>query len=259
VLRVLSTTEVTSCLFDRCIASGCCDDSSSEGGGAIQAENANLTIKSCSFSGCIASGGRGGAVSFSVSNSQSKCLVLENTVFLCCESLSSTNANSKGGGLGLFCVGATCKNCSWLNCRSNQGGGAIGQVTSGDTMGERALILENCIFGCNVASTRGGAIEAMRTNFSCTNCSFLHNSASQCGGAISCELRHNYMITNTAFVRNFVSGCLNDTHNGGAIQVNLPSPVGRFMLSYCIFITNYAKSCSSMCYCLLCLVFLRFV
>jgi predicted outer membrane repeat protein len=173
--------------------------------------------------------------------------VLESTAFLNCQSVGNGN-NQRGGGLRLYNVGVTCKNCSFLNCRSNQGGGAIGQITTGEGMGERIFKVENCIFGGNSASTKGGAIEGNLTNFSCTNCAFLHNSAVQYGGAISCELRHNYTITNTAFVRNFVSGCLNNTHNGGAIQVNLPSTVGQFSLNSCVFITNYATGCSSMCY-----------
>jgi predicted outer membrane repeat protein len=243
-LNILSATELTSCLFDRSIASGS-GNTDPEGGG-IHVDNANLTIISCRFISCNSLGG-GGALAFSLPSFESGAvditLRLENTVFLNCQSNGKTET-CKGGALRLYFSGAICKNCSFLNCRSNQSGGAIGQLTL-DDMGERTVKLESCIFGCNVASTRGGAIEGNWTNFDCANCSFLHNSAVKCGGAISCELRYNYTITATTFVRNFVSGCSNLAHDGGAIQINLTSTIGRFNLNSCVFITNYATGCGS--------------
>jgi hypothetical protein len=247
-LRILSTTKITSCLFDRCVAGS---QGSVAQGGAIHVDDTNLTIISCKFVSCNSLGG-GGAIAFSVGSSESGAvditLLLEKTVFLNCESTSGSGEDEKGGALRLYFSGATCQNCSFLNCRSNQGGGAIGHLSSSSSnvVSDPVLELDGCVFSSNYASTRGGAIEVMRVKVKINSCGFLHNGAGWYGGALASEL-YSMTITNTAWVRNFLVNCNSSSafssyRNGGAIFLLPKTRPSECNLTDCLFIKNTERN-----------------
>jgi predicted outer membrane repeat protein len=181
-------------LFDRCRVGS---NSISEGG-AIYTDH-NLSITSCVFSGCSSYNYGGGAIGFYKNN-----LEILNSSFLCCVSYgSSSSKDSKdphlGGAIRLNCMKGYFQNCSFLNCKSNVDGGAIGLY---DCVDGNLLELDGCVFVSNTASNRGGALDARGVALKCTYCSFLHNSAGESGSAISGSLNFAVEFNTNVFVRN---------------------------------------------------------
>jgi hypothetical protein len=240
VVRYYVDSEVKSSLFDCCRVNG---TGGPPEGGAIHVEGKNLSISDSTFSGCTSIGG-GGAISFS-----GNILLIENCAFLFCESYDTVNNSAVGGGVRMYNTGGTFNNCSFLNCRSGVNGGAIGQTDAKDV--EVPLILNNCTFGSNYASVRGGSVYVNRTTVQCTGCSFFHgNAAGGSGGALFVR---NSTFTDVVFVRNIQGKC------GGSVYVNSASS----LFQDCTFIQNVIVNpeCDRSFYCclyLLCFCFFRF-
>jgi predicted outer membrane repeat protein len=196
-------------------------------GGGINSDY-NIRVEWTTFSGCCAginttsgtTGGGGLAVSWRDCN-------ISNTAFLFCESRLSRI----GGGIRVYSSNLECTNCTFLNCLSSVGGGAVCFITNGKT-----LKLIGCIFGSNVAGKSGGAINSGPSTLTCEKCSFLHNSGTTKGGAVYCG--GSATFTNTVFIRNIKNGdgtcSVSDMSSGGAIL----QASGTLTLTDCTFNTN---------------------
>ncbi|KAK2954535.1 hypothetical protein BLNAU_10555 [Blattamonas nauphoetae] len=137
-------------LFSLCTFKGC---SSSSDGGAINMYgiSADLEIQSCSFESCSATGGSGGALHDTKSNSSS--VTISSSSFVKC----SAGYTSAGSLYLMMIASITISDCVFLNSQSNWQGGAINiyiwdahKFNSG---------LSNCLFrNCTTFNTtyRGG-------------------------------------------------------------------------------------------------------
>jgi predicted outer membrane repeat protein len=71
-------------------------------------------------------------------------------------------------------------------------------------------------------------MDVRSTSINCSNCTFIHNHANESGGAIATETTGRIILTNTTFVRNFIS-VLCTRGGGGAIFVqNSTAPTLEF-------------------------------
>jgi hypothetical protein len=242
--QTLFNGKITSCNFDRCRA---ITNAWVEGGG-IHVKTASVNITTCEFSGCTSNTMGGGGISFTGED-----LRLEHCWFLFCEAYGSGKYGSDdikiGGGVRLYRIGGYCNNCTFLNCRTNQHGGAIGQHNSTDLneLSEKGRVLEvnNCIFASNIASVRGGGIELRGIRLKCTNCMFYHNKAGNSGGAIAIDVLDNGNVEGCVFVRNLINSC--ETGGGGGIFTNFFTiePTPTFTLDSSIFDGNEVTGCES--------------
>jgi predicted outer membrane repeat protein len=144
---------------------------------------------------------------------------MKDTSFLYCGSRLKIT-----GATGVSDCSPTFTNCSWLNCISFEGGGAIGWLYANKDE-THTLTLIGCIFGSNVAAKDGGAVDAGLMVFSCINCSFFHNVASGRGGAVFSQ--NQTTLKNCVFIRNMINGSgkyeWNDLVSGGAVMQSLSS------------------------------------
>jgi predicted outer membrane repeat protein len=217
-------------------------------GGVVLVYKASMNMTGCSFAACSSTVTGGGAISFTAEGDVSHILRVVSCGFLFCEHYTSGNDFGAGGCIRLFYGGAYCYNCSFLNCRSNQNGGAIAQIIQTNVVDSSAVLeLEKCIFASNVAGFGGGAIDTKEVTLKCTNCSFLHNTAVVRGGAIASKVKSYFYSIRSVFVRNFVSSCTG-SDSGGAISIIPESDTTQVNVTQSIFIGNYlAKdSCSSL-------------
>jgi predicted outer membrane repeat protein len=171
------------------------------------------------------------------------------TTFIYCVTFGSDgNSERSGGSIRIlsqskdpYCFFS---NCSWLNCRSYRHGGALSQpkyVHLGGHMNDvwkgKFLEIVNCIFASNDAFRRGGCMDCRDASMNFTNCTFIHNHANESGGAIASESTGDIIITNTTFVRNYIS-VLCTRGGGGALYIANVNPFPQLKLSSCIFIRN---------------------
>jgi predicted outer membrane repeat protein len=161
-----------------------------------------------------------------------------------------------GGGLRLYKVGGRCNNCSWINCRSARRGGGIGVYMLEDdikSVVNEELNIEGCVFASNSADTRGGAIDVIGIKLKCTNCVFLFNTAELSGGASACDIWYNMVLTNTHWVRNFVSSSC-ENGGGGAVFIRSRNSSDVFNLTNSIFIRNTVDNANC-----ICIIYLLFI
>jgi hypothetical protein len=210
-------------------------DNSNEQGGAMHINVGDSNITYCTFCNCTTQNEGGGAISFA-----GKTLRIENCLFLACVTFtrkinSSTILLYSGGGLRIYMRGGYCKNCSFLNCESNNIGGALGHV-NGITAETDILEVVDCIFGYNSAANNGGAVDTRNISLNCINCSFFDNSVNSFGGAVSVQLKKTAFFDNCAFSRNFIKGCTST--GGGAIYINPVTSSVEFTITNSIFYEN---------------------
>jgi hypothetical protein len=178
-----------------------------------------LYVSQCIFVSCYCYGSAGGAVA-----SRSNLTEFVNTIFLFCEALGIEDSTFAGGGaLRLWRSGVNCTNCSFINCGTNNFGGAV-CVSRSDYISNiphgKLLNFSTCIFGSNQAAYDGGAILNLQADLKCENCSFLFNQAGMSGGAIACEFYGRLTFSDCVFVQNVVtdSDC-GAQGKGGAIML----------------------------------------
>jgi hypothetical protein len=234
-------------------------------GGCIHVEKADLNMSWCTFANCESSNTGGGAISFS-----GKTLRLEHTSFLTCISNNNSinsygNDIQVGGALRMYCysvtIGAYCVNCTFLNCRSNLHGGAIGIANDGTPLTRHYLNLEDCIFVSNYGAIAGGAVDVM-ISCNCTRCSFLDNYSGKNGSAIRIYYLSHVYFDECVFIRNIIGECT-DPAQGGTICVHLqkcPSSGNiYFNISNCIFNENEMIDCEDGFYFILFYLFFYFI
>jgi predicted outer membrane repeat protein len=201
-------------------------------------EECQMSISHSTVVGCVTSQNFGGAISFA---GLTATLTMEDVCFMHCRSGNS------GGGLRTYRFSSVnCVNCSWLNCWTKGQGGAVVQ-SDGSAMGEGICEYTNCVFVSNCAGEYGGAIHInSMVGLNITSCSFLHNKGNGRGGAVSCSsLRYGLSVTQSVFVRNYLSGCtvVNDTctNEGGAIFISLSTDLllnPSVVVGGCVFIRS---------------------
>jgi predicted outer membrane repeat protein len=204
----------------------------------------------------IGEGGGAVVVAFTSSNNNT----FTDCAFFSCESRYQPGSGGDerfgaGGGLRLYVQGATCKNCSWLNCWSNNRGGGVVQVTGDATYHNeecrgKDVKLINCFFESNRAEKDGGGLDVREGNIICETCSFLHNSAGSYGGAISCVFYGNISFTDVTFVMNvknnpLITKCEWNQRGGGImLWAEAGDPQGM-KFENCVFHKNkIAQGCS---------------
>jgi hypothetical protein len=231
-LKTRIPTNVSNCFFDRCKVEGGTTTTTPTRGGAIEFEPDTVTyslyVLNCVFSDCFSGSGGGGAISYRGIGP----LTIENTTFLSC-ACYGTFDGYVGGGLLLFNKGVYCKNCSWLNGRSDILGGAIGEnYSSSSTITATDVVkLEACVFVSNFCPSYAGAVDLKTIRLECVECVFSHNSAVG-GSAVVGDLIYNYSFNKSVFVGNIV-GC--PGWEGGVLFLSALS-TGKLVLTDCIFL-----------------------
>jgi hypothetical protein len=173
--------------------------------------------------------------------------IIKDTSFFFCEAqeeigiiLEKENENG-GGALHLQMSGVNCTNCSFINCKSNNYGGAICLARDNNNYPrKKLLVFDNCIFGSNRALYDGGAILNRQGDILCESCSFLFNEGRRSGGAIACEFYGELNFIDCVFVKNVKSN--NDcTYNakGGAIMLwSIKEGMKKIFFKDCLFYEN---------------------
>jgi hypothetical protein len=141
--------------------------------------------------------------------------------------------------------GVNCTNCSFINCKTNNSGGAV-CVSRDDLYGNRPhgklLHFVRCIFNSNQAAYDGGAILNLLANLKCEKCSFLFNQAKRSGGAITCEFHGILTFSDCVFVQSLVTDSDCTKHKGGAIMLWYWNEGPREMkFENCLFYENFMK------------------
>jgi hypothetical protein len=235
------STQFEDCLFDRCKVEG---NINTEGGGIYSEGGASLTIYRCTFASCESANDNnnnnknnngGGGISFSGNGK----LEILNTSFETCICYNNNGGNeiernNIGGGVKIYNSGGYFYNCSFLNCRSEGYGGGIGEVENTSISSEEILEIVNCPFISNYGGISGGGIGLKRMSISCSNCSFLHNSADDAGSAFSGDLKFIYIFKDCSFLNNFIEECAS-WGGGGTLFINPNNCSGIINLENIIF------------------------
>jgi predicted outer membrane repeat protein len=209
-----------------------------DGGGSIYNLGASMTISDTTFSGCSCSSGDGGVIHCVGGNNS-----FHSSTFLYC------SAGGFGGTIYLHEVGVTCTNCSWLNCFSGDGGGAIAHCDDPDPTNSlltSSISLTECKFESCSTGKEGGALNINYVSLNAIRCSFLHNSAGHNGGGIYVRHRGSFMLEKTTFGYNVNFNEGDCGLLGGAILMLKSGSIGLIKVESCIFLTNSViKSCTS--------------
>ena len=107
-----------------------------------------------------------------------------------------------GGAINWFVSNGNLINCSFINCSSSHGGGALYCIGNGNII--------NCSFINNTASWYGGAIFLKEYGGSIINCSFVDNNGGGFGSAISGWDSDGSIIRNCSFTNCSSNGCIID-------------------------------------------------
>ncbi|WP_405280052.1 Ig-like domain repeat protein [Methanobrevibacter sp.] len=107
-----------------------------------------------------------------------------------------------GGAINWFVSNGNLINCSFINCSSSHGGGALYCIGNGNII--------NCSFINNTASWYGGAICLKEYGGSIINCSFVDNNGGGFGSAISGWDSDGSIIRNCSFTNCSSNGCIID-------------------------------------------------
>jgi hypothetical protein len=206
-----------------------------------------MIVSDTTFSGCNCNSGGGGAV---------HCVGGTNTfhssTFLYCFGIGiDDDTSGVGGGIRLNKVGVTCTNCSWLNCFSSNGGGAIAHCDDPDSTNNlltSLISLTGCKFESCSTNKAGGALNINYVSLNAIRCSFLHNSAGYNGAGIYVRYRGSFILSKTTlgYNVNFQDSDSNCGLLGGAILILKSDNTEPIEVEDCIFLTNsITESCAS--------------
>jgi len=157
---------------------------SSDPGGAVRAQDAQLTVRRCTFAECR-SGDRAGAVSIRASAATS--VVFDDCVFRDCTSLGRGGAVYAAAGSPGESVSLLFLRCRFLRNDGNAGGAILLSAGFGDASVEAQF--DRCTFEGN-AGRDGGALMAesatgdASVSFECRSCLFADNESTGKGSAI---------------------------------------------------------------------------
>jgi parallel beta-helix repeat protein len=204
---------------------------------AIKINESNPTIQNCTFSG----NSRGALyISGNSSPTISNCNFTENSaefggaIFIGLSSPKianctfSENDASNGGAIYNLASDTTITDCEFTK-NTARGGGAICNNRRGTVSG--TVIITNCNFSENKASSEGGAMYNFESEPTITNCIFLRNNAlGKWGGAI-----RNWYTSSRLTIANCIFA-ENHAENGGAVSNENSSPT----ITNCTFTKNRA-------------------
>ena len=174
-------------------------------GGAVYTYGRYTTINNSKFDNNTATLYDGGAVQAQNVN----LAILYNCTF--------TNNNATGNGGGAKIARGIVRKCEFINNTANGYGALNIYSTNG--------IVEDCTFTSNYCDSKGGALQADRSNI--TNCIFNNNAVEYSGGAID---GYGNNITNCSF------------NNNRALQYDGGAVCGGNRIINCTFTNNSAKN-----------------
>jgi Secretion system C-terminal sorting domain len=251
---------VSNCIFERDSSVGVVGNTTIGNGAALHVTSAAApTISNCIFAQNVAQsntgnvGGNGGAllVNFASRPTFQNCTFRDNLSIL------------RGGVAYLLSASnSTFRNCTFESNRSNNSAGGVFWNQDAQTQ----VLVENCTFKTNKASSGGVALCGFESNSTFKGCTFSQNETTGAGGALSCQNERTVVtaenctfsenttggatagfggaISGLSRVRIFLTGCTLEKNKSGNVggAVYLQNDTTRLTATNCIFRENSGRA-----------------